>query len=54
MFRGDMRKDIKGMSGDGLREVRDDSNAVLGIRSLICGSVSGWSSIRKSRGRVRT
>jgi hypothetical protein len=52
-FRGNARKDIKGMSGDNVREVRDYSNAVPSIRSLIGGCVNGWGGKRKSRGRVR-
>ena len=53
-FRGNTWKDIKGMSWDDVREVRDYSNAVPGIRSLIRRSVNGWGRMRKSRGRVRT
>ena len=53
-FRGNAREDIKRVSRDGIREVRDDSNAVPGIRSLVCGGVSRQSGMRKSRGRVRT
>ena len=34
-FRSDVGKDIKGMGGDDIREVRDYSNAVPGIRSLV-------------------
>jgi hypothetical protein len=34
-FRGNAGKDIKGMSWDNIREVRDHSNAVPGIRSLV-------------------
>jgi len=32
---GNAGKNIKRVSGNDIREVRDDSNAVLGIRSLI-------------------
>jgi hypothetical protein len=53
-FRGNARKDIKGMSGDDVGEVRDYSNAVPGVRSLIGRCVNGWGGMRKSRGRVRT
>jgi hypothetical protein len=53
-FRGNTGEDIKGMSGDNVREVRDYNNAVPGIRSLIGRSVNGWCGIRKSRGRFRT
>jgi hypothetical protein len=48
-----MREDIKGMGGDGIREVRDHSNAVPGIGSLIGRCVNGWRSMRKSGGRIR-
>jgi hypothetical protein len=53
-FGGDAWKDIKGMSGDNVREVRDYSNAVPGIRSLVSGCVNERGRVRKSRGRVRT
>ena len=53
-FRGNVGKDIKGMSGDKVRKVRDYGNAVPGIGSLIRGSVNGRGGMRKSRGRVRT
>jgi hypothetical protein len=53
-FRGNTGKDIKGMGGDNVREVRDYSNAVPGIGSLLRRGVNGWSGMRKSRGRVRT
>ena len=52
-FGGNVGKDIKGMSRDNIREVRDYSNAVPGIRSLVGRSVNGQCSMRKSRGRVR-
>jgi hypothetical protein len=52
-FRGDARKDIKRMGWDNVREVRDHSNAVPGIRSLVTRGVNGWGRMRKSRGRVR-
>ena len=41
------------MSGDDVGEVRDYSNAVLGVRSLISRGVDGRGRMRKSRGRVR-
>jgi hypothetical protein len=53
-FGGNAGEDIKGMSGDDVREVRDYSNAVPGIRSLVGRGVNGWGRVRKSRGRVRT
>jgi hypothetical protein len=52
-FRGNMGKDIKGVSGDDVREVRDYSNAVPGIGSLVGRGVNGWRGMRKSRGRIR-
>ena len=53
-FRGNTRKDVKRMSGDNVREVRDYRNAVPGIGSLIGRSVNRRGGMRKSRGRVRT
>ena len=52
-FRGNARKDIKGMGRDNVREVRDYSNAVPGVGSLIGRGVNGQCRMRKSRGRVR-
>jgi len=52
-FRGNTGEYEKGMSRNNIREVRDYSNAVPGIRGFICRSVNGWCSMRKSRGRVR-
>jgi hypothetical protein len=52
-FGGNAGKDIKGMSGDDVREVRDHGNAVSGIGSLVGRSVDGRGGMRKSRGRVR-
>jgi len=49
-----MGKDIKRMSGNSIGKVRDDSNAVPGIRSLVRRCISRRSSVRKSRGRFRT
>ena len=53
-FRGNTGENIKGMGGDDIREVRDHSNAVPGIRSIVGRRVNGRGSMRKSRGRVRT
>ena len=53
-FRGNARKVIKRMSGDDVGEVRDYSNAVSGIRSLIGQCVNGQGGMRKNGGRVRT
>ena len=53
-FGGNTGKDIKGMSGDNVREVRNHGNAVPGIGSLIGRGVNGRCGMRKSRGRVRT
>ena len=53
-FGGNTGKDIKRVSGDNVREVRDHGNAVPGIGSLIGRGVNGWGRVRKSRGRVRT
>ena len=52
-FRGDAGKNIKRVGRDDIREVRDYSNAVPGIRSIVGRCVSRWSSMRKSRGRIR-
>jgi hypothetical protein len=46
-FRGKARKDIKGVSGNGIRLVGNDGKAVPGIRSLIGRGVYGWGSKRK-------
>ena len=53
-FGGNSREDIKGVSGNDVGEVRDHSNAVPGIRSIVGRRVSRQGSMRKSRGRVRT
>jgi len=53
-FRGNVGKDIKGMSGNDVREVRDYGNAVPGIGGLVGRGVNGRGRVRKSRGRVRT
>jgi len=52
-FEGNAGENVKGMGGDDVREVRDHSNAVPGVRGIIEGCVGGRSSMRKSRGRVR-
>jgi len=52
-FRGNAGQDVKGVSGNDIREVRDYSNAVPGIGSLIGRGVNRWGRVRKSRGRVR-
>jgi hypothetical protein len=49
-----MREDIKGVSRNSIREVRDDGEAVPDIGSLIEGCISRWGGMRKSRGRIRT
>jgi hypothetical protein len=53
-FRGNARKDIKRVSGDDVWELRDYSDAVPGIRSLVTRGVNRRGGMRKSRGRVRT
>ena len=53
-FRGHAGEDIKGVSGNNVGEVRDYSNAVPGIRSLVGRCVNGRCGMRKSRGRFRT
>ena len=53
-LRGNAWKDIQRMSWDDVREVRDYSNIVPGVRSLVSRGVNGWGRMRKSRGRVRT
>jgi hypothetical protein len=53
-FGGYAGKDIKRMGRDNVREVRDYSNAVPDIRSLVGRCVNGWGGKRKSRGRFRT
>ena len=53
-FRGNVRKDIKVVSGDNIGEVRDYGNAVPGIRGFIGRHVNGQGGMRKGRGRVRT
>jgi hypothetical protein len=53
-FRGNAGEDIKGVSRNNVREVRDYGNAVPGIGSLVGRGINGWGRVRKSRGRVRT
>jgi len=53
-FGGNARKDIKWVSRDDVREVRDYRDAVPGIGGLVGRSVIGRGRVRKSRGRVRT
>jgi hypothetical protein len=53
-FRGKAWKDIKGVSGNGIGEVRDDSKAVPGIGGFVGRHINRWGGERKSRGRVRT
>jgi len=48
-----VREDIKRVSGNSIREVRDDSNAVPCIGSLVGGCINGQRGVRKSRGRFR-
>jgi hypothetical protein len=49
-----MGEDIKGMSGNGIGEVRDNGNAVPGIRGIIGGCIDRRGSVKKGRGRFRT
>jgi hypothetical protein len=49
-----VREDIKRVSGNSIGEVRDNSNVVPCIRSLIERSIDRQRGVRKSRGRVRT
>jgi hypothetical protein len=53
-FRGKAREDIKRMSRNSVRKVRDDSNSILYIGDLIRGCVNQWGNVRKIGGRVRT
>jgi hypothetical protein len=53
-FGGNTGEDIKGVSGNNVRKVRDYGNAVPDIRSLIGRGVNRRGRMRKSRGRVRT
>ena len=49
-----MGEDIKGVSRNGVREVRDDGNTVPSIGGFIGRCVNRWGGMRKSRGRIRT
>ena len=49
-FGGNVGEDIKGVSGDNVREVRDHGNAVPGIGSLVGRGINRWGRVRKSRG----
>jgi hypothetical protein len=53
-FGGNTGENVKRVGGDNVGEVRDYSNAVLSIRSLVRGCISRRSGVRKSRGRIRT
>ena len=53
-FRGKAWKDIKGVSGNKVREVRGYSDAVPTVGSLIGRGMNGRGRARKSRGRFRT
>ena len=48
-----MRENLKRMSGNGIREIRDNSKAVLGMGSLVSRCADGQGCMRKSRGRLR-
>ena len=49
-----MREDIKRVSRNGIREVRDNGKAIPGIRGFVDGCINRWGSVRKSGGRIRT
>ena len=51
---GDVGENVKRVSGNNVREVRDYSNTVPSIKGIIRGCVGRGSTVRKSRGRVRT
>ena len=53
-FWGNTGENVKRVSGNNVREVRDYSNAVPGISSIVQGRIIRGSGMRKSRGRVRT
>ena len=53
-FRGNVGENVKRVSGNSIRELRDHSDAVPGIRSLVRRCVSRRGGTRKSRGKVRT
>jgi hypothetical protein len=48
-----MWEDIKRVSRNGIGKLRDHSEAVLDIRSLIRRCISRQGGMRKSRGRIR-
>ena len=52
-FGGNAGEDIKGVSGNNVREIRDHGNAVPGIGSLVGRGVNGWGRVKKGRGRAR-
>ena len=49
-----MRKDVKWERRNSIREVRDHSDAVPGVRSFVGRCISGQGSMKKGRGKVRT
>ena len=53
-FGGNAEENVKRVSRNNVREVRDYSNAVPSIGGIVRGCVNGQGSKRKSRGRVRT
>ena len=48
-----MRENIKGVGRNGVGKLKDDSNAVLSVGSLVDRCINGWGCVRKSRCRVR-
>jgi hypothetical protein len=52
-FWGKVGQDVKRVSRNGIGEVRDNSEAISGIGSIIRRGVNGQGGVRKSRGRVR-
>ena len=53
-FGSNARKDIKRVSRDNVREVRDHGEAVPSVGSLVGRGINRRDRMRKSRGRVRT
>jgi hypothetical protein len=53
-FGGNAEENVKRVSRNNVREVRDYSNAVPSIRSIVREHVGRGSSMRKSRGGLRT
>jgi hypothetical protein len=51
-IRGETREDIKRMGRYGIREVRDNGNAVPSIGCFIRGCINRQEGVRKSRGSV--